>query len=204
MLPDGFLRLQYQIDAVAQAKKKLEAYNGVFISDVVGLGKTYICALLAKSLKRSTRKLFICPPVLKDYWEGVLKDFDVSRCDVESLGKLDHIINNGADRYDYVFVDETHRFRNSDTESFSLLHQICRGKKVILISATPINNYTSDIENQIYLFQAKQSGTINGIKNIEGLSEFISSLKNSYSVLRYNSYGVMSSLIQVLFSTVSI
>lgn len=168
LLPDGFLRLQYQIDAVAQAKKKLEAYNGVFISDVVGLGKTYICALLAKSFKRSTRKLFICPPVLKDYWEGVLKDFDVSRCDVESLGKLDHIINKGADIYDYVFVDETHRFRNSDTESFSLLHQICRGKKVILISATLINNYTSDIENQIYLFQAKQSGTINGIKNIEG------------------------------------
>lgn len=39
---------------------------------------------------------------------------------------------------------------------------------MILISATPINNYTSDVENQLYLFQAKQSGTINGIKNIEG------------------------------------
>jgi superfamily II DNA or RNA helicase len=168
LLPDGFMRLQYQLDAVTQAKKKLEAYNGVFISDVVGLGKTYICALLAKSFKRNTRKLIVCPPVLKEYWEGVLKDFDVSRCDVESLGKLEHIIEKGADKYDYVFVDEAHRFRNSDTESFSLLHQICRGKKVILISATPINNYTSDIENQIYLFQAKQSGTINGIKNIEG------------------------------------
>lgn len=168
LLPDGYMRLQYQLDAVTQAKKKLEAYNGVFISDVVGLGKTYICALLAKSLKRNTRKLFICPPVLKDYWEDVLKDFDVSRCDVESLGKLEHIVERGSDKYDYVFVDEAHRFRNSDTESFSLLHQICRGKKVILISATPINNYTSDIENQIYLFQAKQSGTINGIKNIEG------------------------------------
>lgn len=168
LLPDGFMRLQYQLDAVAQAKKKLEAYNGVFISDVVGLGKTYICALLAKSFKRNTRKLIVCPPVLKEYWEGVLKDFDVSRCDVESLGKLEHIIEKGADKYDYVFVDEAHRFRNSDTESFSLLHQICRGKKVILISATPINNFTSDIENQIYLFQAKQSGTINGIKNIEG------------------------------------
>ena len=168
LLPDGYMRLQYQLDAVTQAKKKLEAYNGVFISDVVGLGKTYICALLAKSFSRNSRKLFVCPPVLKEYWESVLKDFDVSRCDVESLGKLDRIIEKGADKYDYVFVDEAHRFRNSDTESFSMLHQICRGKKVILISATPINNYTSDIENQIYLFQAKQSGTINGIKNIEG------------------------------------
>jgi len=168
LLPDGYMRLQYQLDAVTQARKKLEAYNGVFISDVVGLGKTYICAMLANSFKRDTYKLFICPPVLVDYWRSVLQEFDVSRCDVESLGKLDRIIEKGTDKYSYIFIDEAHRFRNSGTESFTQLHQICRDKKVVLISATPINNYTSDIENQIYLFQAKQSGTINGIKNIEG------------------------------------
>ncbi|MBO4627660.1 MAG: hypothetical protein J5645_06770 [Lachnospiraceae bacterium] len=48
LLPEGYMRLQYQIDAVTQARQKLDAYNGVFISDVVGLGKTYICAMLAK------------------------------------------------------------------------------------------------------------------------------------------------------------
>lgn len=168
LLPDGYMRLQYQLDAVTQARKKLDAYNGVFISDVVGLGKTYICAMLANSFKRDTYKLFICPPVLVDYWKSVLQEFDVARCDVESLGKLDRIIAKGTDKYSYVFIDEAHRFRNSGTESFTQLHQICRDKKVVLISATPINNYTSDIENQIYLFQSKQSGTINGIKNIEG------------------------------------
>ena len=168
LLPDGYMRLQYQMDAVTQARQKLDAYNGVFISDVVGLGKTYICAMLANSFNRNTYKLFICPPVLVDYWKSVLQEFDVSRCDVESLGKLDKIIAKGTDKYTYVFVDEAHRFRNSGTEAFTELHQICRGKKVILISATPINNYTSDVENQLYLFQAKQSGTINGIKNIEG------------------------------------
>ena len=161
LLPDGYMRLQYQIDAVTQARQKLDAYNGVFISDVVGLGKTYI-------FNRNTYKLFICPPVLVDYWKSVLQEFDVSRCDVESLGKLDRIIAKGTDKYSYVFVDEAHRFRNSGTEAFTELHQICRGKKVVLISATPINNYTSDVENQIYLFQSKQSGTINGIRNIEG------------------------------------
>ena len=140
LLPPGFMRLQYQLDAVTQAKKILEAYNGVFISDVVGLGKTYICALLAKTFPRTSRKLIVCPPVLVDYWTEVLKDFDVSRCDVQSLGKLDKVIAKGADRYDYVFVDEAHRFRNSDTEAFTALHQICRDKKVVLISATPINN----------------------------------------------------------------
>ena len=168
LLPDGYMNLRYQRDAVIQARKKLDAYNGVFISDVVGLGKTYICAMLANSFKRDTYKLFICPPVLVDYWRSVLQEFDVARYDVESLGKLDKIIEKGTDKYSYIFIDEAHRFRNSGTESFTQLHQICRGKKVVLISATPINNYTSDIENQIYLFQSKQSGTINGIKNIEG------------------------------------
>lgn len=168
LLPEGYMRLQYQIDAVTQARQKLDAYNGVFISDVVGLGKTYICAMLANSFNRNTYKLIVCPPVLVDYWRSVLQEFDVARCDVESLGKLDKIIAKGTDKYSYVFVDEAHRFRNSGTEAFTELHQICRGKKVVLISATPINNYTSDVENQIYLFQAKQSGTINGIKNIEG------------------------------------
>lgn len=61
-----------------------------------------------------------------------------------------------------------------------MLHQICKDKKVILISATPINNYTSDIENQIYLFQAKQSGTINGIRNIEGFFRGLNSKLHQY------------------------
>ena len=169
LLPEGYMRLQYQLDAVMQAKQKIDAYNGVFISDVVGLGKTYICAMLANAFPRATYKLIICPPVLVDYWTEVLKEFDVARCDVISLGKIDQITTNGnIDKYTYVFVDEAHRFRNSGTEAYTNLHQICRGKKVVLISATPINNYNSDIENQIYLFQDKQSGTINGVKNIEG------------------------------------
>ena len=167
LLPDGYMRLQYQIDAVMQAKKILESYNGVFISDVVGLGKTYICAMLAKSLKGG-RKLIICPPVLVEYWEDVLREFDVPAT-VQSLGKLDRIIEKGVDGYAYVFIDEAHRFRNQDTEGFKLLHQICYNKKVVLISATPINNYSSDIENQIYLFQPKHNSTIiPNQKNIEG------------------------------------
>ena len=137
--------------------------------------ETYICAMLANTFNRNTYKLFVCPPVLCDYWKSVLQEFDVARYDVVSLGKLDSIAEKGTDKYSYIFIDEAHRFRNSNTESFTNLHQICRGKKVILISATPINNYTSDIEHQLYLFQSKQGGTINGIKNLEG---FFSGLRN--------------------------
>ena len=191
LLPEGYMRLQYQIDAVTQARQKIDAYGGVFISDVVGLGKTYICAMLANTFNRNTYKLFICPPVLVDYWRSVLQEFDVARYDVESLGKLENIIQKGTDKYSYIFIDEAHRFRNSATESFTMLHQICRGKKVILISATPINNYTSDIENQLYLFQSKQSGTINGIRNIEG---FFRGLNGKLNKFPKGSEGYMKQL----------
>ena len=165
-LPPGFMKLQYQLHAVTRAEKILSTYNGVFISDVVGLGKTYIGAMLAKRLRG--RKLIICPPVLKENWERVLWEFDVS-AKVESLGKLDFILKMDADSYDYVFIDEAHRFRNDDNDTYAKLHEICNGKKVVLISATPQNNYISDIANQIYLFQnRKNSNIIPNQKDLEG------------------------------------
>lgn len=179
LLPDGYMKLQYQLDAVVQAKKILETYNGVFVSDVVGLGKTYICAMLAKSLKKG-RKLVICPPVLVDYWNEVLQEFDVA-AEVESIGKLDRILEKGVDKFSYVFIDEAHRFRNQGTESFSSLHKICYGKKVVLISATPINNYSSDIENQIYLFQPKHNSAIIGVKDLEAFFRELRTKEKKYT-----------------------
>ena len=165
-LPPGFMKLQYQLHAVTRAEKILATYNGVFISDVVGLGKTYIGTMLAKKLKG--RKLIICPPVLKNNWEKVLWEFDVP-AKVESLGKLDSILAMDEGSYDYVFIDEAHRFRNEDNDTYAKLHQICNGKKVVLISATPQNNYISDIANQIYLFQnRKNSNIIPNQKDLEG------------------------------------
>jgi superfamily II DNA/RNA helicase len=101
--------------------------------------------------------------------------------DVESLGKLDSILEKGVDKFKYVFIDEAHRFRNAGTESFSNLHKICYGKKVVLISATPINNYSSDIENQIYLFQPKHNSTIVGVKNLEGFFRELRTKEKKYT-----------------------
>ena len=192
ILPDGYMKLQYQKDAVIQAEKILETYNGVFIADVVGLGKTYICAMLAARLKKG-KKLIICPPVLVDYWNEVMKEFDVV-ADVVSLGKLDRILENEnkLNKYTHVFIDEAHRFRNQDTENFKLLHQICFNKKVILISATPINNYSSDIENQIYLFQPKHNSIIMPeTKNLEG---FFAKLNGKLSKSQKGSLEYMEQL----------
>ena len=164
-LPDGFLELKYQKQAVISAKKILDSYNGVFLSDVVGLGKTYISALLAQQLPG--RKLIICPPVLQDYWRETFFEFNIGGTVVESMGKLDHIIRSGHEKFDYVFVDEAHRFRNEGTQGYEKLHQICWGKKVILVSATPLNNTISDIYSQIKLFQAPKKSTIPGVPNLD-------------------------------------
>lgn len=162
-IPEGFVEYQYQKEAVIDAKKKLEAYGGVFISDVVGLGKTYICALLAQQLEG--RKLIVCPPPLVEYWDETFKEFN-QVATVVSLGKLDDVLDKDTSKYDYVFVDEAHRFRNENTDNYKKLHEICHGKKVVLISATPLNNYPKDIASQLYLFEKRTNSNLS-VKNLE-------------------------------------
>lgn len=164
-LPEGFMKLKYQSQAAIQAKKILESYNGVFLADVVGLGKTFITALLLQQLQGRT--LIICPPVLKEYWKNSLFDFGIRSFEVQSLGKLEHIIKKGTERYDYIVVDEAHRFRNEGTQSYADLLDICTNKKVILVTATPLNNSISDIFAQLKLFQAPKNSTIPGVPNLE-------------------------------------
>ncbi len=180
-LPPGFLHLEYQKQAVVAARKMLEAYNGIFLADVVGLGKTFIAALLAQQLPGG--KLVLCPPVLKEYWEQTFFDFSVRSFRVESIGKLDHILREGADRYDYVFIDEAHRFRNEYTQGFERLHEICFGKKVVLVSATPLNNTFEDIFSQLKLFQVPRQSTLPGVPDLEAffkrLSEPLRGLRRS-------------------------
>ena len=174
-LPVGFMPLQYQKQAVIQALKRLDEYNGVFLSDVVGLGKTFIAAQLLQLVKG--RILVICPPLLKTYWEESLHDFQVETYRVESLGKLDQVIGFGIDRFDYVVVDEARRFRNEATRSYADLLDICRGKKVILVTATPLNNTIDDIFAQLKLFQAPKNSTIPGIHDLE---RFFQKLKKRF------------------------
>lgn len=158
IFPEGFKMLEYQRDAVLYARDILHDYGGVFLSDVVGLGKTYMGSLLAQQLRGTT--LVIAPPALvKDHnpggWKRVLREFGVTPMPiVESKGKLDQILEKyDVNSYQNVIIDESHDFRNEDTQQYEYLSQICKGKKVILISATPFNNSPSDLLSQIKLFQ---------------------------------------------------
>ena len=168
-LPEEFKRLEYQEQAVLNAKKILDEYGGVFISDVVGLGKTYVSAMLASRL--DGRTLVLAPPVLLDKanpgsWRNVFSDFRVP-ADFESLGKLDQLIQHGAERYKNVFIDEAHRFRTESNVTYEKIAQICRGKRVVLVTATPFNNSPKDILSQIKLFQNAKKSTIPNVPNLE-------------------------------------
>ena len=179
--PDGYMNLQYQSDAVTQARKILARHGGVIISDVVGLGKTYIAAMLGKLL--DGRKLFIVPPVVKDNWEDVLSDFGYKMSDkVVSLGVVDQLSEmDDIASYKYVFIDEAHRFRNASSLQFQHLKKICYGKGVILITATPQNNTILDIANLITLFQdSRNSSIIPGNNNLEKyFNDLYREVKNS-------------------------
>jgi len=168
-IPKNFMKLEYQEQAVVNAKKIIDAYGGVFLSDVVGLGKTYIAAMLANQLQG--RHLVIASPALLDKtnpnsWTNVFFNFHIS-AQFESIGKLHTILENGIDKFDNVFIDEAHKFRNENTVSYETLMQICSGKRVILVTATPLNNQPADILAQLKLFQRPQNSTIPGVKNLE-------------------------------------
>ena len=178
-LPDGFMELEFQQHATSSAYKILNAYGGVFLADVVGLGKTYMAALLAQRF--SGRHLVICPPTLKTYWEETFREFGIRRFDVESVGKLENVLHDMETKgknYVCVFVDEAHRFRNEYTQGFELLHRICVNRKVVLVSATPLNNTLDDIFNLLKLFQKPQKSTIPGVANLDN---FFSNIRKRLS-----------------------
>jgi len=178
-IPENFMNLQYQKDAVQDAKLKLEEYGGVFISDVVGLGKTYISTLLAQQL--DGRTLVLAPPVLIDKenpgsWPNVFLDFGVRQADFESIGKLDRVLERGTEKYKNVIIDEAHRFRNEMTQGYENLYKICRGKRVILVTATPLNNTPNDILSQIKLFQNAKKSTLPNPK-VRNLQRYFNTLQ---------------------------
>jgi hypothetical protein len=87
--------LKYQEEAVPNARKVLDEYGGVFLSDVVGLGKTYMAALLTQQL--DGRHLVIAPPNLLDRdkkgsWSNVFSDFQVRQTDFESIAKINDLL----------------------------------------------------------------------------------------------------------------
>lgn len=208
--PEHYLKLEYQDQAVLNAKKILEEYGGVFISDVVGLGKTYIATRLAGQL--DGRTLVIAPPVLLDpdnpgSWRNAFSDFRVA-ADFESIGKLEDLLDRDTDKYKNVIIDEAHRFRNEGNRTYEMLAEICRNKRVILVTATPYNNSPWDILSEIKLFQNSKKSTIPNMPDIEeffkGLARNLRELNRQadyedyLAVMRENSKEIREKVLKYL------
>jgi hypothetical protein len=141
----------------------LKLRHGVFISDVVGLGKSFVAAALLKWLKirERQRALIICPtPLMKMWRERFVDRYDLG-AEVLSLGMLSQpnfaFEEERLQNKQIVLLDESHNLRHSDSLRYDRLHQFLHGfdLPVILLTATPRNSRARDILNQIRLFNAE-------------------------------------------------
>lgn len=207
-MPEGYTKYDYQMDAVVEGYQKLIRYDGFFLADVVGLGKTVIATMIAKKFliengRDKTKILVVYPPAVEQNWKATFKDFGIDKyAKFISNGSLSKILDEenynywNADEYDLILVDEAHKFRTHTTAAFGQLQEICKmprlengnipgyKKKVILISATPMNNTPADIYNEIQLFQDPRRCTIDGVVN---LTAFFSPLIKEFQQLRKES-----------------
>jgi len=174
-LPKGYMKLAYQIDAVNEGLSKIRKHNGFFLSDVVGLGKTITSAMIIKKLCFETKGqiLIIAPPSIKKEWIETFSKFKIGnykQFEFKSYGALEKI--KDTQKYEVIIIDESHKFKNFATSRYKELERICKEqveykKKIILVSATPLNNKPQDIANQLYLFQDKRNSTIDSHPNLE-------------------------------------
>jgi len=155
---------EFQEDAVKKARRILARYDGVIIADSVGLGKTWIGKKLLEDFAYHMRQkaVVICPASLREIWEAELADATISASVIsqEELGREEFDPRPWADA-DVVLIDESHNFRNSNAQRYASIESILGGtahrgrdgarKKVILLTATPINNDLMDLYNQLSL-----------------------------------------------------
>lgn len=170
----------FQKDAALAIINKLEKYNGCILADSVGLGKTFTALAVIKYYEnRNKSVLVLCPKKLVENWNTYKDNYvnnpisaDRLRYDVLFHTDLsrDHGTSNGLDldrlnwgNYDLVVIDESHNFRNGgelsgedqkENRYLKLLNKVVRAgvkTKVLMLSATPVNNRFNDLKNQLAL-----------------------------------------------------
>ncbi len=176
----------FQKDAATGIINKLETYNGCILADSVGLGKTFTALAVVKYYElRNKSVLVLVPKKLADNWltynrnlttnifakdrfnYDVLCHTDLSRTSGESFGTPLNQVNWG--NYDLVVIDESHNFRNNDalkdreTRYQTLMNKVIRAgvkTKVLMLSATPVNNRFNDLRNQLALAYEGESSEL--------------------------------------------
>jgi SNF2 family DNA or RNA helicase len=203
----------FQRDAATGIINKLETYSGCILADSVGLGKTFTALAVIKYYELRNRSvLVLCPKKLADNWLNynrnlktnifardrfnydVLCHTDLSRTSGESFGTPLNRINWG--NYDLVVIDESHNFRNNDafkdreTRYQKLMHKVIQEgvkTKVLMLSATPVNNRFTDLRNQLALAyegdSEKLSKKLRTSKSVEEIFRGAQAAFNAWSKL---------------------
>ena len=188
---------KFQKDGVLGAIDKLERYNGCIIADSVGLGKTFEALAIIKYYElRNDRVLVLCPKRLRENWTLFLQNDernifcdDRFRYDVLNHSDLSRVSGFSGDmnletvkwgNYDLVVIDESHNFRNNAPNKKKglsrykkLMKDIIQSgvkTKVLMLSATPVNNKMNDLKNQVAFItecddSALKDAGINSIEN---------------------------------------
>lgn len=171
---------EFQRVAVEQARQVLRRTNGVFISDVVGFGKTYIGAALLKhwNLYEGAYALVICPRPLVNMWEGMLARYGIWGA-VLSMGELSPKKNERLLFEDMkysnagiVLIDESHNLRSRDTQRYKAVERFTQGRTCILLTATPRNTSAWDVYHQIKLWHPDDQTALLDPPNPPNLAEF--------------------------------
>ncbi len=198
----------FQKDAATGIINKLETYNGCILADSVGLGKTFTALAVVKYYElRNRAVLVLCPKKLADNWRNyntnlttnifakdrfnydVLCHTDLSRTSGESFGIPLNRINWG--NYDLVVIDESHNFRNNDvykdreTRYQKLMNKVIRDgvkTKVLMLSATPVNNRFNDLRNQLALaYEGQSEGLSRNLKTDTSVEEIFRRAQKAFN-----------------------
>lgn len=172
---------QYQRQGYAALMKIANRYGGAFLCDGVGLGKTFIGLMLIERLAMFERKrvaLFVPKAAREPVWEVARRhylphlggDFSnlviFNHTDLLRGGNYEYRLNQLKEMADAFVIDEAHHFRNPGVRGeegeprrshYWRLYDICEGKKVFLLTATPVNNRLLDLQHMIELFSRRQS-----------------------------------------------
>lgn len=198
-LPNDILDLRYQRDAAIQGFQMLLRHHGFYLADVVGLGKTLVALMVVQRFViengATTKVLVVTPPAAQAQWEEMIERFKMKRhVAIVTSGSVEKVLNNAPENYDLIIVDEAHGFRNISSKKFKDLQTLCKTKRfnlgklrasadkyVMLLSATPLNNYPGDLRSQISLFQDTHSTTFD---NIPDLAEYFAPKEKAFLELR--------------------
>ena len=177
---------QYQKDGYQALMKIASQYNGAFLCDGVGLGKTFIGLMLIERLllRENKRVVLIVPkaarePVwvskIKKYMPETLNGFlpfiIINHTDLtKTTGHWPELIENIKKHAEVIIIDEAHHFRNRQSSRYKKMFEIAEGKQLFLLTATPVNNTLLDLVHQIELFSRQEKNYFKnlGIHNLKG------------------------------------